>query len=597
MAEILQPSDGIIDFDILIKGQKIKDTIEVIELQIEMEVNKITSATLVVQDGGAIGVVNRPFSNSEGHDFLPGNEVEIRLGYIDNNEKVFKGIIVSQRLTVKNDKSQLTILCKDKAVGMTKGRFNAIFQNKKDSDALNSIAAKYSVDFEMDATQEEHPVLMQYNCTDWDYTVIRAEANDMLVTTYQNKVSIKNPPLSEAPKFEINASQFVMDITLSLESEDLASSYKMSAWDPLNQAVIDSEVKLSDPLSQGNFLAKKLADVISNPEEKYSSAPLDKQELELWGKSAANRAILSKIKGKIRVPGTTKLVAGDVVMLSEFSQRFNGKAFISKVIHQLKEGDWYTELTIGKNTESHAMLKDVEDMGASGLFPALRGTQVATVKKIEEDPDHSYRVLVTLPALPGVGQEEGIWARLAFPYASNEAGFFFFPEVGDEVILTFMNNDPRFPVIFGSLYSAKNKPKEIPDEINQFKSIYTKSGLNISFDDEDKIVRIETPEKQSIVISDKDKSIALTDMNSNSIVMDESGITMKSPKDITIKADGDINIEATSNLALKATADATLDGSSITQSAQTSFTAKGNASAELSASGQTTVKGAMVMIN
>jgi hypothetical protein len=86
-------------------------------------------------------------------------------------------------------------------------------------------------------------------------------------------------------------------------------------------------------------------------------------------------------------------------------------------------------------------------------------------------------------------------------------------------------------------------------------------------------------------------------MNENSIVMDSSGITMNTPKDINLKADGSINITATSNLAMKATADVILDGLSITQSAQTSFTAKGNASAELSASGQTTVKGAIVMIN
>ena len=79
--------------------------------------------------------------------------------------------------------------------------------------------------------------------------------------------------------------------------------------------------------------------------------------------------------------------------------------------------------------------------------------------------------------------------------------------------------------------------------------------------------------------------------------MDSSGITMKTPKDINLKADGNINLTATSNLAMKATADVTLDGLSITHNAKTSFTAKGNASAELSASGQTTVKGAMVMIN
>ena len=214
------------------------------------------------------------------------------------------------------------------------------------------------------------------------------------------------------------------------------------------------------------------------------------------------------------------------------------------------------------------------------------GTQIATVKKTFEDPDNNFRVLVTLPSFSGTGQEEGIWARIAFPYASADAGYFFFPEVGDEVLLTFMNDDPRFPVIFGALYSAKNAAKVTPDEKNQFKSISSKSGIHITFDDEDKILTIETPEMNTIVLDDKNKSISMQDINENSIVMDESGITIKTPKDLNLSA-----------LAMSATADATLDGQSITQNAKTSFTAKGNASAELSASGQTSIKGAMVMIN
>jgi Rhs element Vgr protein len=597
MTEIIKQTDGIIDFDILINGKKIKDTVEVQEIAIEMEVNRITSAVIVVQDGGARGVVNEPYTNSEGKDFIPGSEIEISLGYIDKTKKVFKGIIVSQRLKIKGDSSQLTVTCLDKAVNMTKGRYNSIFQNKTDSDALKSIVSKYGLNFEIDATSQEHPVLMQYNCSDWDYLVVRAEANNMLVNTYQNELSVKNIDFNAQAQYEIKSSQIVIDIDLSLESENISGIYNMSSWDADTQEIVTTTLKVNDTLSQGNLSAKKLSENLTNSSDSYSSSPIEKVEMDTWLKSRADSAILEKIQGKITIPGNTKIIAGDLILLSEFSARFNGKAFISKVTHSLQDGEWLTELTVGKSAKLHASLNDIEDMGASGLIPALRGTQIATVKKIYEDPDNNYRVLVTLPAFIGTGQEEGIWARIAFPYASAAAGFFFFPEVGDEVLLTFTNDDPRFPVIIGSLYSAKNKPREIPDKKNQFKSIYSKSGINIKFDDEDKILTIETPDKNTIVLDDKEKSISIKDLNDNSIVMDSSGITMKTPKNINLIADGNINLTATANLAMKATADATLDGASITQSAKTSFIAKGNASAELSASGQTTIQGAMVMIN
>ncbi|WP_423999485.1 type VI secretion system tip protein VgrG [Maribacter sp. IgM3_T14_3] len=596
MAEFLQQQDGIIDFHIFINGSKIKDTVEVQELIIEMEVNRIASASIVIQDGGAIGV-SESFTNSESNDFITGNDIEIALGYSDEIKKVFKGIILSQRLLVKGDKSQLIITCQDKAIHLTQGRYNAIFQNMKDSDAIKSIVSKYNLDLDMDTTNYEHPTLVQYNCTDWDYIVMRAEANNMIVHNYQNKISIKKIDFTGNPKYEIKASQFVIDIDLTLESKNISGTYKMSSWDANSQEVLSSSIKIQDSLNQGNITAKKISSTLNKSYDSYSSTPISKTEMDIHLESLANNGVLNKVKGKITIPGNTKIIAGDIIKLSEFSSRFNGKAYISKVEHSLQDGEWLTILHVGKDLSSHASLPNIEEFSASGLLSAMRGTQIATVKKTFEDPDNNFRVLVTLPSFSGTGQEDGIWARIAFPFASADAGFFFFPEVGDEVLLTFTNDDPRFPIIIGSLYSAKNKSKEIPDEKNQFKSIYSKSGINIRFDDEDKILSIETPDKNAIVLDDKEKSISIKDMNDNSIVMDESGITMKTPKDLNLSADGSINIKATSNLAMSATADATLVGLSITHNAKTSFTAKGNASAELSASGQTTVKGAMVMIN
>ena len=80
MATIIQPSSGLLSFDILINGAKIPDVVEVNEISIETEVNRIAMATVIIEDGGAIGAVNDPFTNSEGSDFIPGNEIEISLG-------------------------------------------------------------------------------------------------------------------------------------------------------------------------------------------------------------------------------------------------------------------------------------------------------------------------------------------------------------------------------------------------------------------------------------------------------------------------------------------------------------------------------------
>jgi uncharacterized protein involved in type VI secretion and phage assembly len=211
-------------------------------------------------------------------------------------------------------------------------------------------------------------------------------------------------------------------------------------------------------------------------------------------------------------------------------------------------------------------------------------------------PESQFRILVTLSS--NAESQDGIWARLSNFYATGAAGSSFLPEVGDEVIVGFLEDNPAYPVILGSLYSStKQSAYTAADNNNYIKAITTKSKLKISFDDENKITKIETPGGNSFTLDDKAKAINIVDQNGNSIDMTSSGIDIKTGKDITLKATGNITLDATGKLNLKSAQDVAVTGLNITNTANVGFTAKGNATAEVSASGQTTVKGGIVMIN
>ena len=111
------------------------------------------------------------------------------------------------------------------------------------------------------------------------------------------------------------------------------------------------------------------------------------------------------------------------------------------------------------------------------------------------------------------------------------------------------------------------------------------------------MITITTPGNNKVVISDDGKSILLQDQNSNKVELNSSGITLDSPKDIKLTAKGGITLDAVNAISFTSKADVKSAGLNISNEAQVGFTAKGNASAELSAAGQTVVKGAMVMIN
>ena len=98
-----------------------------------------------------------------------------------------------------------------------------------------------------------------------------------------------------------------------------------------------------------------------------------------------------------------------------------------------------------------------------------------------------------------------------------------------------------------------------------------------------------TPGGNTVVLDDEGKTVKLSDQNGNTLTLAAAGITLDSAGDVTIKAK--------KGVAIQATADATIKGLNVTATGQTSFSASGNASAELKAAGTLKVQGALVQIN
>lgn len=212
------------------------------------------------------------------------------------------------------------------------------------------------------------------------------------------------------------------------------------------------------------------------------------------------------------------------------------------------------------------------------------------------DPDKLGRIRVSF-----FWQEKNMlspWLRLANVYSGSDMGFYFIPEVGDEVLVGFEGGNAEKPYIIGSLYHGKHKPEgSWPDQDNNIKGILTRSKLKIEFDDKKKETTVETPGGNKVVLSDDNKSIILHDQNRNKVELTKEGISLDSSKDIEIRSGGKVIIKGATGVDISSPMDAKMSGLNVSLSADVGIKAKGKATAELSASGQTTVKGAMVMIN
>jgi Rhs element Vgr protein len=592
------PSGSVINFSIKVAGKEIPDDIDVYAIETRCGINKIPSATITLQDGNA---ATGEFVISSSKTFVPGKEITIEAGYDQGTAVIFKGIITKQSITIEDDQeSILDITCRDKAVKMITGRKSLTFAKKKDSEIIQSIIGNYSgLSANVSATTTQWPEQVQYYVSDWDFILARAETNAMIVTAINGKVSVFPPGKDTKSVLEIEYGNNLLEFNADLNSVNQLASVQANSWDYKTQKTINAKSN-SSVAGAGNLTTKKLSGVVGLKQfQLQTAAALPKADLTNWTKAEVLKSEYSKIQGEVKFQGTATVLPGKYFTLSGLGDRFNGDHLISEVVHTIEAGSWVTEASFGLSNTWFVEEPDVMAPPAAGLLPGVQGLYNGIVKKIYEDPDSQYRILVEAPLFNAKGK--GIWARLTNFYATSGAGAFFMPEVGDEVVLGFLNEDPRFPVILGSLYSSsKHKPfKELsPNKKNSKKAIVSKEAIYIEFDDENKVFTIMTPGKNQAIFSDKDKKITIKDQNNNTIEMASSGVTVKSPKSITIQAEQKLTLKGNTGISLESSGgDIALKGLNIKNTANAKFSANGSAQAEIKGGAQTTIKGAMVMIN
>lgn len=591
-------SGGIATFTVKVNGATVPDELSVYAIHVEKRVNRISSAKITILDGDP---TVQDFTASSSDTFVPGGTISIEAGYDNTNTVIFKGIIMSQ--TVRVDSligSALEVECRDEAVKMIVGRKSLTYSKQKDSDIISSIIGTYSgLTPSVASTSTQWPEQVQYYVTDWDYILSLAEANGLIVTTINGTVSVQAPDNTTTSVVTVTYGDNLYEFNAKLNAVTQLGNATANSWDFKTQAVVNGQAS-ANVSGAGNLSTKKLSDVVGlSTFQLQTTAPLETADLTNWSKAQIIKSEYSKITGEAKFIGTSLVDPGKYMTFAGLGSRFNGDYLIGGVVHDLSQGNWVTEVQLGLSPLWFTEEPDVMAPPASGLIPGVRGLFNGTVKQMSEDPDSQFRILVNIPLFDPNGQ--GIWARLSNFYSTNGAGAFFLPEVGDEVILGFLNEDPRYPVILGSMYSSSGiKPFTglTPNNKNSTKAIVSKSGISVEFDDENKVWTVATPSKNTIILSDKDKKITIQDQNSNSIVMSESGIDISSQKNINISAQQNVNIKGTQGITIQSSGgDVATKGLNIKENADMQYSAQGAQMAQVQGGMQLTLKGAMVMIN
>jgi len=584
-------ANGPLGLRLKLNGALLDDAVEVISVHVEARLDEIPKAVIVLADGS---IPESDFPMLDSRESVPGTEVEIAAFYgAHRPQVVFSGIVTGFRLRLKEGSGpQLELTCRDRAIRMGGIGRRAHFAEMRDTEAMAAVIAAAGLSADIAATPGPVSDIVQYDCTDWDFLRLLAGRNGLVLSVAAGHVRAAGPDPAAATRLTLTTGIDILEFDASLDAAPMEKADAVSGWDPAAQQVVTETREVKGPAGWGNLQVGRLSEATGG-RTRGATVPFARGQAALAGlaQARADRAALAAIRGRCTYIGSAAAGPGDSVELAGLGSRFSGTAYVAGVVHRIEAGTWTTTAELGLPRVGPDEADGLSQAAGGGIAAPLHGLHVGTVLALTGGEAGAFgdetMIRVRLP-LFGEGPAE-IWARHAAPYASKGSGLLFLPEIGDEVIVGFLSGDPGAPVVLGALHGAAHPRPAAAGDRNGQKMLATRSGLALAFDDDRKVLSVVTPGGQRIDLNDAQKSLTLTDMAGNVITMGERGVTIDSKGMLELTAAGPVSITSG--------ADVSLGGANVTLEGTTGVTARGGAQAELSAGGETIVKGAMVMIN
>jgi uncharacterized protein involved in type VI secretion and phage assembly len=152
------------------------------------------------------------------------------------------------------------------------------------------------------------------------------------------------------------------------------------------------------------------------------------------------------------------------------------------------------------------------------------------------DPENLARVLVRVSGLKD--ESGGVWARLATMMAGRDSGTLFIPEVGDEVLVAFVQGDIRAPCVLGAVWSKSSPPPPVGDPAASVMLIRSRNGveLRIVDDGDNNSLTVETPGGQRMTLQDDPGTVRIDDVHGNSVTLSPSGVKVLAASKVEVSA-------------------------------------------------------------
>ncbi len=238
---------------------------------------------------------------------------------------------------------------------------------------------------------------------------------------------------------------------------------------------------------------------------------------------------------RLHVGSVISLYSSFLKGVGNLSQESLGDFIIIEMTHEVSESCYY------KN-RFKAIPGTVMSLPNPKVEMPLAETQMATVLS-NADPHGAGRVQVRMN-----WQTDNMrtsWVRVMTPDGGgskdvkSNRGFVFIPEVGDQVLLGFRHGDPARPYVMGSLFNGTTGSGGFA--ANHKKSLTTRSGSTVTFDDTAHTILLQTTRANKIFVDELNGTITISSAEEVNV----------NTKNVNINASENMNVNVGKNFTMQ----------------------------------------------
>jgi len=403
--------------------------------------------------------------------------------------------------------------------------------------------------------EDEIPYTVQYNET--NYAFINRLASRFGEWLYYSGKELVFGKIKKSDCIELEPSYDLLDYQYQLQMEHLNFSHAHHNYLEYGNTRNDAPAFTGQSMHNMTDITYKRSQSIYSKEtfgylkSSVAEGSFDETELSAKVQGLGRKAQMMVCMGRT---SRADLRIGSIIKIKEYTKTDNQKTgscyhdelLICEIVHTSdRYGNYINEfMAIPAGCEYPPYIP--------GDYYPKAGSQRAVVKE-NQDPEQLGRVRVQF--LWQQEQDDSLltpWIRIAQPHGGGDKGFYFVPEIGEEVMVGFENGNAEKPYITGTLYHGNQRPEsKWHNENNDIKAIRTRNGHTVEIHDagEGGFIKIYDHEKENYVLTfSTDEKLIKLESTGNIEFHAEKDIIMKAGNNIDMKAEKDMNREAGGNI-------------------------------------------------